>query len=297
MNAIMILLQLLTQTPAGFEKSKSPNQVEDAAMRSAVTASAKEFTGRCEFRISETRKEKLVLHPEPILRWSNPTAGTVLGEVFVWTDHGRPTVIGSWYRWFSPDWGRTFEVCSLSEERVEGRTKDDRFWSPAQSGLAFRPLMNADPPVTSHAARLVQMRRLAKDFNANLVDDRGDSVGVKRQLRLLTQPIFRYPIADEKSNYADGALFAFVEGTDPEVFLLIEATPRSDKASWRYALVRMNSDALQVVFREHVVWTAPKIEYPLNLSQVPYSLFTSDAVLKESASGDRPPVSRSQVTP
>lgn len=297
MNATLMLLLSLMQTPAGVEKSKSPNETEDATMRAAVAASAKEFVARCEFMISETRKEKLVLHPESILRWSNPTAGTVLGEVFVWTDHGRPAVIGSWYRWFSPDWGRTFEVCSLSEERVEGRTKDARFWNPAQSGLAFRPLKNVDPPVMSHAARLVQMRRLAKDFAANLVDDRGNAAGVKRQLRLLTQPIFRYPVPGENSNYADGAIFAFVEGTDPEVFLLIEATPPSDKGSWRYTLVRMNSDALQVLFREDVVWTAPKIEYPLNLSQVPYSLFTSDAVLKESASGDQPPVSRPQVTP
>ncbi|MDB5348460.1 MAG: hypothetical protein JWP89_6837 [Schlesneria sp.] len=297
MNATLMLLLLLTQTPARLEKSKSPNETEDAAMRAAVTASAKEFAGRCEFILSAADKKNLVLYPEPILRWSNPTAGTVLGEVFVWTDNGRPAVIGSWYRWFSPDWGRTFEVCSLSQGGIEGRIKDVRFWNPVKAGLMFQPLKNVDAPVTSHAARLVQMRRLAKDFSASLVDDRGDAAGVQRQLRLLTQPIFRYPVAGENSNYADGALFAFVEGTDPEVFLLIEATPPSDTASWRYALVRMNSDALQVVLREDVVWTAPKIEYPLNLSQAPYSLFTSDAVLKESASRDKPPVSRPQVIP
>jgi hypothetical protein len=52
-----------------------------------------------------------------------------------------------------------------------------------------------------------------------------------------------------------------------------------------------------VIFREDAVWTAPKIPYPLNLSQVPYSLFTSDAVLKEPAGRDKPPVSKPQVTP
>jgi hypothetical protein len=295
MNATLILFLLLTQTPVGVEKAKS--ETEDAAMRAAVTASAKEFSGRCEFMLSETRKENLALHPEPILRWSNPTAGTVLGEVLVWTDHGRPAVIGSWYRWFSPDWGRTFEVCSLSEERVEGRTKHARFWSPAKSGLTFKPLKNVDPPVMSHAARLVQMRRLAKDFAASLVDDRGNASGVNRELRLLPQPIFRYPVAGENSKYADGALFAFVEGTDPEVLLLIEATALDDAASWRYALVRMNCDALQVVFRQDAVWTAPKIPYPLNLSQMPYSQFTSDAVLSEPVGRDKPQDSKLQVTP
>jgi hypothetical protein len=173
MNAMLVLMLLLTQTPGGVEKAKSPNESEDAVMRAAVTASSKEFAGRCEFILSAAEKKNLVLYPEPILRWSNPTAGTVLGEVFVWTDNGRPAVIGSWYRWFSPEWGSTFEVCSLSDGKVEGRTKDVRFWSPAKPGLTFKPLKNVDPPVTSHAARLVQMRRLAKEFTASLVDDRG----------------------------------------------------------------------------------------------------------------------------
>lgn len=297
MNATLLLLLLLMQTPAGTENSKSPNETEDAALRAAVTASAKEFVGRCEFRLWKTRKEILALHPEPILRWSNPTAGTVLGEVFVWTDNGRPAVVGTWYRWFSPDWGRTFEVCSLSEESVEGRTKGARFWSPEKTAVTFRALKNVDPPVASHAARLVQMRRLAKDFTASLVDDRGNAAGVNRELRLLTQPIFRYPVATGNSNYTDGALFAFVEGTDPEVFLLIEATASDDVASWRYALVRMNCDALQVQFRQDTVWIAPKIPYPLNLSEMPYSQFTSDAVLSTPVVRDKPPVSKPQVTP
>ena len=52
-----------------------------------------------------------------------------------------------------------------------------------------------------------------------------------RPLRLLTQPIYKYETAD-----SGGALFAFVEGTDPEVFLMIEARTVDAGSVWHYAL-------------------------------------------------------------
>jgi hypothetical protein len=43
----------------------------------------------------------------------------------------------------------------------------------------------------------------------------------------------------------DGGLYAFVAGTDPEAFLLLEAREESGSGkSWHYALARMNCDAL-----------------------------------------------------
>ena len=36
----------------------------------------------------------------------------------------------------------------------------------------------------------------------------------------------------------DGAVFAFVQGTDPEAVLLIEAVRRDDRTVWQYAFGR-----------------------------------------------------------
>ena len=43
----------------------------------------------------------------------------------------------------------------------------------------------------------------------------------------------------EDANVLEGAIFAFVEGTDPEAFLLLEAAPES-KPNWKFAFARMN---------------------------------------------------------
>jgi hypothetical protein len=289
MQSYFVILMSILPNQLAAETPKVPS---DDALRESVAATAKEFAGRCEFTVGEAGNAKLALHPEPILRWSNPTAGTVFGEVFVWTDKGRPAVIASWYRWFSPDWGRTLEVCSLAEAGLAGRVDDARFWKTDKPGLTLKPLKNTEAPAKTPASRLVQMRRLAGDFVAHLADTRGNDAGVKRQLRQLTQPVFRYPAPNASAAYLDGAMFAFVEGTDPEAFLLLEATRSDGGTSWRFGLVRMNRDALRVTFREQEAWSVPKIDNPLNLSKEPYALFSLEHILRETPAVSEKPTEK-----
>lgn len=59
----------------------------------------------------------------------------------------------------------------------------------------------------------------------------------------------------------DGALFVFVEGTDPEVFLLLEARAgASDEQRLVYGLARMNSVRLRVLKGTNVLWEAPALK-------------------------------------
>jgi hypothetical protein len=59
------------------------------------------------------------------------------------------------------------------------------------------------------------------------------------EMRLLTQPVYRTPaeLAD------DVALFAFVQGTDPECVLMLEATA---DGKWRYCVTRQTKWPLRV---------------------------------------------------
>src|SRR4051812_47202638 len=57
---------------------------------------------------------KFALGSEPVLRWTNPVVGTIHGGVFLWTDRGRPEVVASIYKWYSPFTHRTNEFQSLS---------------------------------------------------------------------------------------------------------------------------------------------------------------------------------------
>ena len=56
-------------------------------------------------------------------------------------------------------------------------------------------------------------------------------------------------------------MFAFVEGTDPEVFLSIEVRAGEKGPAWHYALARMNSVELRVVHGGREVWSVPVIPW------------------------------------
>ncbi|MBC7816769.1 MAG: hypothetical protein IAG10_07770 [Planctomycetaceae bacterium] len=294
MQPMLLSLMLILPSQLAAEKPKVAPEANDEALRTSVAVAAKEFAGRCEFTAGESEKTKLVLYPEPVLRFSNPTAGTVLGDIFVWTENGRPAVWGNWYRWFAPGKGRVFEVTSLSERPVAGRVNDIEFWNTSKPGLALKPLPGVDAPAREARSRLVQMRRLAGDFATHLADTRGNERVVKRQLRLLPQPVFRYLTPQADATYLDGALFVFVEGTDPETILILEASKLNDKAIWQFGLARNNSDPIRVTFRDKEVWSAMKIDNILNMTREPYSSFTSEELLDKPGNNEKKPVIRTR---
>ncbi len=53
------------------------------------------------------------------------------------------------------------------------------------------------------------------------------------------------------------ALFAFVLGTDPEVFLFLEARPGKEGLEWQYALAPMTVFAVKGSYRGKAVWELP----------------------------------------
>lgn len=198
----------------------------------------------------ESRTVPAKLHAEPLLRWSNPTAGSVHGEVFLWTIDSRPIAIASIYRWYHPFKDSTAELVSVAPFGIEASANRETHWDTKHPGIKFSDLAGAAKPAESTNGRLVQMRTLARRFTAELVDTRGgDEVG--RELRLLNQPAYRYACPSGK--VLDGSLFAFVEGTDPEAWIILEAIETTAGPQWRYALARMNRDALQIKDGDHQV--------------------------------------------
>ena len=97
------------------------------------------------------------------------------------------------------------------------------------------------------------MRALAQEFTGRETNREG----VDRDMRLLTQPIYRYE--NTEGDLIDGAMFVFALGTDPEAFLLDRSPPAPDGApEWRFGAARMNSINLRINHRGREVWTAPR---------------------------------------
>jgi hypothetical protein len=288
MNLVCVLCISLLPAQAAAQPQTGLDRPRADELRAEVTRAAKEFAAGCEFHASSAGHQPLDFVPEPILRWSNPTVGKVFGEVFLWTDRGRPAVVACWYRWFDPDWGATLEVCSLSSEGASGSQGDLRFWHTDEPGLTMADVPMAEPPALSAAARLIQMRKIAGRFSVQLDDTRNDATGVTRRLRLLSRPVFRYPAPMSDATYLDGALFAFAEATDPEAFLLLEAVENDGDLVWRYGLARMNRDALRIRDGDQVIWEVDQIEKLEGRADKPYAVFSLLRPLKAAPSVAEP---------
>ena len=77
----------------------------------------------------------LTLKPEPILKWSNPVKGSIYGDVFIWTENGRPEAVASIYKWYSPHTHRANEFHSLALDKLIGERDGVPVWTPSRPGL------------------------------------------------------------------------------------------------------------------------------------------------------------------
>ncbi len=187
-------------------------------------------------------KAALTFAAKPLLRYSDPTRGgvneaaaNVLLDAGVWRlgTEGRPTALVTVEIYQAPDGSRVlaYEFLSLSEAKFSLRHKTERIrWDATGSALALKELPDAPKPAATAAARLAQMRQLARRFAAK---ERIKDESI--ECRLLPQPIDRYQSAGEK--IVDGALFAFANATNPEVGVVFE----TDGQRWRYGTLRLTS--------------------------------------------------------
>jgi hypothetical protein len=215
------------------------------------------------------RQTELKLEPKPVLRWTNPEIGRVYGDVYVWTADGRPEVVMSLLKAWEPADVLHAEMHTLSLGALEAERAGQQVWQPMKPGLGLHDVPGAPKPAATPVRRLSQMRALAGEFSAELTDYRRNPTGERQPLRLLTQPIYRYQTAREE--LLDGGMFAFVLGTDPEVFLLLEARQGPDGARWQFGLARMNPDPVAVTYREDEVWHLPRADLQDPLHD-PYAL-------------------------
>ncbi len=209
-----------------------------------------------EIQAADDAERKLIPGEKPILRWSNPVRDTLNdGVIYLFFEDVRPrAVVTVWADSPNSDLasGKLWrEFVSLCGEPLVCRRGGTVLWLPRTGGLVDQMLADAPPPAARQALRLTQMRELARRFEA--ANYKMDS---PNELRLLTQPLHRY--SGKTADVLDGALFAFVEGNDPEVLLLLEAVAADGGKShvWRYTLARMTSYRVSVNLDGREVFTA-----------------------------------------
>jgi hypothetical protein len=248
LGSILIRLELVYAQEPTAAADADPKQRADAFL-----IQARDDAASYGIR-GESSDDDFVLADEPILRWSNPEIGEIYGGVFLWTRDGRPRAVASMFKWYSPFTHCTHEFQSLSTEPISADRSGETVWTASKPGVEFQPVPGAPAPAGNPGRRLAQMRDLARRFSAAVIDAEHGTRG----LRLLSQPLYRY--GGEDASVADGALFGFVLGTDPEVLLMLEM--RRDAGGdprWEYALARLEFLELEVTLGDESVWSAAKL--------------------------------------
>jgi hypothetical protein len=188
-------------------------------------------------------KTALTFVAKPLLRYSDPTRGgikteaanNVLVDAGVWRlgTEGRPTALVTVEIYQFPDRSRvlSIEFLSMTEAKFSLKHKTENvYWNATASGLTLKELPDAPKPAATAAARLTQMRQLVRRFAAK---ERFNNESI--ECRLLAQPIDRYESARDK--IVDGAIFAFANGTNPEIGIVFE----SDGQRWLYGILRLTA--------------------------------------------------------
>jgi hypothetical protein len=252
-RCVILLAPLLAAVPAVGQPPAPPGQ-NDAALRVTRAAGA-EYA----FRVGADDKP-LDFRREPVLAWSNPVAGDVHGNAFVWTRGGRPLVFGCLFNWFAPQAPTVMEheFHSLADGPVAGTFHGEPVWKTAEAGLKFADVPGAPAPAAGEAARTLQLKQLAAAFAGT---GRFGKSTTDLDLRLLPQPLYRYAAPDQ--GVVAGGVFAFVRATDPEIVLLIEARGKDAAAArWEFAAVRMHSMAdLRLRHKDVPVWATEPIPF------------------------------------
>lgn len=230
------------------------------------------------FYADQARQQPFKFVSKPVMHWASPNDWS--GDVFVWTQQGRPAVVGcmlsgpgnnarAFYHEF-----HALTLKPLPQQPLgPGRT-----WSLDRPAIELQLLKDAPAVADSPAARLAQMRSLAREFTVTMqADDK------PWELRLLSQPIFRYDASEAEPAeraWLDGALFTYVwtTGTDAEVLLILEARRMDGEFRWHYAPARLTNREALMKHRDAQVWQVPAHAETGAAITRPYSTFYSRTV-------------------
>jgi hypothetical protein len=130
----------------------------------------------------------------------------------------------------------SYELHSLVQEPIQLSFAGRHRWTSKTKGFDWKSFADGTPPPAEKpAAQRLQSKQLARRFSANSTSDKNQ----RWELRPIPTPIYQYE--SKPAGVTHGAIFAFCQGTDTEVILLIEAFQAESEniqttLQWRYGL-------------------------------------------------------------
>lgn len=232
---------------------------DDAARAKARLAFMKKSAADYRFEMRGARDNHVALSAEPILRWNNEVVKEEDAALFLWHNGKRPVCAAQFFLQHGL-WHHEFQSLTDQPFEVKWAGPTVWHWTATRPGVRFAPA-DLDLPAEKAPARLRQMRKFAEGFTAAVDPSRSGKFDDPHQLRLLPTPVYRY--AAETEQILDGAIFAFAQGTNPEVLLLLEAIRNKDgNRFWQHAFAPMTSFEARVQQGDKIVWQQDMLKVP-----------------------------------
>jgi hypothetical protein len=254
---LAFLTAALLVAPSIYGQDSSDQRIEDAVGEKRMQF-LRDKMERYEILASDDGPTAAGLDDQLALRWSNPVSGVVDGAIFVWSDRGRPVIVGKAY--INEDkeaWGEVLQSVSASQLVVKFGEKP--IWRPLGHGITFKEVNVKAKASTTEAGRLRQMRELARKLE--VVGIWGEKEAAEWNLRTLTTPVRRY--SSDSEGIIDGAIFACSQGgTNPEAVALIEFVKGSAGEKWQIAVARLSKYGVRAKFDGEVICDVPRSETP-----------------------------------
>ncbi len=199
------------------------------------------------------------------MRWSYFDAGRYYGDLYVVTAQERPVAVFALFRWFHPVVRAYVCATSLDNSQVVASRNGTGSLAAAYFGTQM------ETAAESRAAKQIPTKSPRPDApHCSPLFGRSEwtvaDQTTMKKLRLLPQPIYRY-----SADAADGAIFAFANGTTPAVLLCVEADLSPKTIGWRYGFARRWSYESRMKNEHEEIWMAPTVRPPTN-SNAPYYL-------------------------
>jgi len=246
-RSVMLLVCATSVAGLTASRAEEPRPETDAALQKSIERVSTITVDL----LDGDRVRRIERVADPVLRFEEPTRGNEQGSVWIWGTAGRPAAMLELFN--GPNVGWAYVVSSLADHPLRTERDGGAWWQPEKTDLTFSTLPDVPAPAATDRGRLLQMRTLARRFSAHEFWDPDNS---RFDLRLLPQPVHRYDAAT--AGLLDGALFVFANGTNPEVFLLLEAVKQNDRLFWQYGAARSGHAELHLELNGNEVWSVPR---------------------------------------
>ena len=253
-SAIGLILAAMVGVALSDEKT-------DEAYRASQLSRMKSIAEKFEVEAALGAKPVMAkLSSNPLLKYNDSTRRNHESTLWLWTERELPCALMA-IEFYPNDPGGPrwlFEIVSLSSSKIGVARGGDWKWQAKQPGVIRKPVPGDLRPAEKPAQRLMQARQIRQRFAAH---EKEGTVG-RIELRPLSTPLYRY--ADEATGVIDGAVFAFANGTNPEVLLLLEA--QNDAATkdvvWTYGFAQMTGAEVYASLDDREVWSQKEADPP-----------------------------------